>query len=289
VPITPAPAISVVKSADASGANGAGDSVAYSFVVTNTGNVGVSGVSITEDVFSGTPTPLASCPAGAILPGEFLTCTATYSLTQDDVDAGTVTNTAHADAVPASGGTVSSGPSSASISIAAGPALSFAKTASPAAVTAVGQTVTYTFRITNTGNVTLSNPAINDNAFSGVGSVSAITCSAGTVAPSASLDCTATYTILAADLGASTLQNSATADVDDPSGATITSATSSVSIPIALQPPPTGSAGGSGSDLPATGSDPTSLVLLGLGLLSAGAIFGGVGWLLRRRFRAARH
>jgi CshA-type fibril repeat protein len=284
LPITPAPAISLTKTVDAAGASEAGDPLAYSFLVTNTGNVAVNSVEIAEVAFSGTGTlPDASCPAGSLLPGAATTCTVGYQLTQDDVDAGTVTNTAIANAVPASGGTVSSAPSSAPVTITAQPSFTFAKTATPASITAAGQPVTYSFTITNTGNVTLSSPVIDDIEFNGAGTLGAVSCPSATVAPGTALVCSAGYTTVTADLGDATLSNSATADVDDPSGTTLTSELSTVSIPIVLPDPAApGPTPAADDEIAVTGVDPTMPVLVGAGLLLAGLALLVV-WMVRRR------
>ncbi len=88
----------------------------YSFVVTNTGGLPLTDISVAETAFSGSGSLSAvSCPAGAasLLPGASVTCTATYTVTQADVDAGSVTNTAVASGTDPDGGGVESSPSSA--------------------------------------------------------------------------------------------------------------------------------------------------------------------------------
>jgi len=75
------------------------DVIAYTYEVTNDGNVSVTDpITISDDVISAAGGNV-SCPAipvGGLLPGNSLTCTANYSVTQVDLDAGSVTNIATA-------------------------------------------------------------------------------------------------------------------------------------------------------------------------------------------------
>ena len=73
----------------------AGDTIDYSFVVTNTGNVTLDPVAIDDPKVG-----VVTCPASSLAPGGSTTCTATYTLTQADVDAGHVANTATAGGTP---------------------------------------------------------------------------------------------------------------------------------------------------------------------------------------------
>ena len=69
----------------------AGDQITYTFTVTNTGNVPLTDVTVTDDLITVTGNPLASLEPGA---SDATTFTGTYTLTQADIDAGTFTNTA---------------------------------------------------------------------------------------------------------------------------------------------------------------------------------------------------
>lgn len=95
--ITSSPDLTIAKSATVGGnpvglpittALAAGDVINYSYVVTNTGNVTISGISVSETAFTGTST--APTPAGGLTtlaPGASTTYTATYTVTQGDIDA----------------------------------------------------------------------------------------------------------------------------------------------------------------------------------------------------------
>ena len=86
------------------------------------------------------------------------------------------------------------------------PAISLTKTANPTTYNAVGQTITYTYVIKNTGNVTLPGPfTVTDDK------VTTVTCAAGPLAPGATLNCTGTYAITQAELNAGSVTNTATA------------------------------------------------------------------------------
>src|SRR5204863_6459790 len=90
------------------------------------------------------------------------------------------------------------------------PALTLSKKATPTIYSAAGQVITYTYDVKNSGNVTLSGPfKISDDKLGN------FQCgSATTLAPGASISCTATYTIQSGDLKANftgSITNHATA------------------------------------------------------------------------------
>lgn len=93
----------------------------------------------------------------------------------------------------------------------------------------VGDTIPYTFTVTNTGSLELTAVAVSDPK---AGTVS---CPASTLAPAASQLCTATqpYAITAADMSAGVVENTATAAGTPSVGTRITSSPSSTQTPTA--------------------------------------------------------
>ena len=78
----------------------AGNTIAYSYLVTNTGTTTVSAVARDRQQ----AVAAVTCPNSSLAPGASETCTGTYTVTQADVDAGSVTNTATAAATDPPGG-----------------------------------------------------------------------------------------------------------------------------------------------------------------------------------------
>jgi Prealbumin-like fold domain len=84
----PAPALTIDKTADTAGPLVVGQTVNYNYLVTNTGNVTISSVDVTETAFNGTGTAPIPVAGGSttIAPGQTVTFTASYVVTQQDVD-----------------------------------------------------------------------------------------------------------------------------------------------------------------------------------------------------------
>jgi uncharacterized repeat protein (TIGR01451 family) len=224
--VTPVPAITLAKTgALAAGATGAvGDTVDYSFSAQNTGTVTLTNVTI-ADPLPGLSALTYSWPGtpGTLLPGETVTATATYALTQADVDAGSVLNTATASGEDPAGDPVT-GDDTATVDVPQTPSIALAKTGALAsgATGAVGDTVDYTFSAQNTGTVTLTNVTIADP----LPGLSALTYSwpgtPGTLSPGETVTATATYVLTQADVDAGSVVNTATASGDDPTGDPVT-------------------------------------------------------------------
>jgi uncharacterized repeat protein (TIGR01451 family) len=227
VPAAQVPGISLVKSASPSAFSKAGQAIAYSFLVTNTGNVTLSGVLVNDADLPGLSA--ISCPSATLAPDAHQTCTATYTTTQADMDRGGISNTATAQGTPPGSTTpVVSDPSTATAPAEASRGISLVKSASPATFSRPGQTITYRFLVTNAGNVTLSGVRVHDAVLPGL---SAISCPSGTLAPGVSETCTATYSTTLANVDAGSVTNTATAQGTAPGSTTpLSSDPSSVTI-----------------------------------------------------------
>ena len=95
------PSISIVKSSDATGTNGVGDTITYSYFVTNEGNVTLSSLSVTDPHTGlGTITCAAIAQGESMLPGGSTTCTATDRWHQADGCPGPPPTTGNVDSPP---------------------------------------------------------------------------------------------------------------------------------------------------------------------------------------------
>ncbi|AKC86182.1 hypothetical protein WQ53_04735 [Pseudoxanthomonas suwonensis] len=215
-PIAQAPGLSIAKSVTSTGPYTAGSTIAYAFLVTNTGDVTLSDVAVTD------PLPglsAVTCPATTLAPGTGMTCTASYTVTAADVEAGNVHNSAMARGTPP---VTTANPTPTPINaptpgqvdtpIAQAPGLSIGKSVTSTSPYAQGSTIAYAFLVTNTGDVTLSDVAVTDP----LPGLSAVTCPATTLAPGTGMTCTASYTVTAADVDAGNVHNSATASGTPP-------------------------------------------------------------------------
>ena len=81
---------------DGSGDVSLGDTLTYRFVATNDGDVTLSDVVVTDPLPGLAPLVCVPAAGASLAPGATMTCTATYTVTQVDVDAGRIDNTATA-------------------------------------------------------------------------------------------------------------------------------------------------------------------------------------------------
>ena len=235
----PQPAIALTKTVTPA-VGAIGDKVSYHFNVTNTGNEPLTAVHV-NDVFAppaGPPVDV-TCPDTALQPGDSMTCTGPYTLTQRDADNGGVNNTATATGTPPTGTPVTSPPAVAAVGIAGEPEITLTKAADVAdtngsGVTDTGDVVSWTFEVTNTGNLTLTHATINDPT------AGPVNCPGTALPPGATTTChSAEHTITAAEAAVGTLRNTATATATAPGGAAVTSSPATAQVAIRTATPTT--------------------------------------------------
>ena len=201
------PSILLLKSgrfidSDRDGMADEGERAAYEFTVTNTGNVTLSNISLSDD----TVNQRISLEETTLAPGRSTSVKATYTVTQADMDAGHITNSATATARPPGGGTVTDSVTEL-VNLPQRPRIDLSKVASSIPdVDAAGATITYSYTVTNTGNVTLSNISLSDDTVN-----QRISLEETTLAPGRSTSVKATYTVTQADMDAGHITNTATA------------------------------------------------------------------------------
>ena len=101
------------------------------------------------------PVRRSAAPSTTLAPGAFETCTATYTTTQADVDAGGITNTGTATGTPPTGPEGDRHRRTLTVPAGQTPAITLVKSADITSFSAAGHPVTYSYLVTNTGNVTL--------------------------------------------------------------------------------------------------------------------------------------
>ena len=229
------PKVALTKTPDLANFAAPGQSITYTYIIANTGNVTLTQPpTLTDDKI--TTFSCDAFPTGGLLPGNFITCTGVYETLQADVDAGLVTNIAGV-SLPnpygAPGSTVT-GDATATVPSVRGPAVTVDKLASVTAGVVVGDLITYTYTVENTGNVTLTDVTLTDAHTSAAGTAN-LTISGGgviaTLAPGISVDLTATYTVTQADIDAgAALTNVVSLTSTSPTGTTPPTATDTASV-----------------------------------------------------------
>ncbi|WP_035784922.1 DUF7507 domain-containing protein [Jeotgalicoccus psychrophilus] len=238
VPQDPQPGLSLNKTSSTETFSAVGDEIVYNFEIVNEGNVTISGLTLIDEMFPDgveiEPTTLA--------PGDTANGTATYTVTQDDLDAGEVLNAASVTGTPPDGETeVPPGEDEVTVPGTQTPSISLVKTADRDDL-AAGEDINYTFTATNAGNQTLTNVSITD-VLEGLGSITYATINDEaienpeniTLNPGDVLIANAGYEITQDDVDAGQVTNNATVTGTTPNNEDVTSE-DSVSVPQDPQP-----------------------------------------------------
>ncbi|MBP8792882.1 MAG: gliding motility-associated C-terminal domain-containing protein, partial [Lutibacter sp.] len=165
--------IELIKTAVLEGNGNVNDRINYTFTIKNTGNVNLNDISISDPLISNTPI----AAVGMLEPNAIAVVKAFYTINQADVDAGSVTNTAIVTGVDVLGNEISdisdNGNSTEGndnptiISLEQKPEIAIIKTAvfnddNSDGFAQVGETITYSFKVSNIGNVALFDVIVED-------------------------------------------------------------------------------------------------------------------------------
>jgi gliding motility-associated-like protein/uncharacterized repeat protein (TIGR01451 family) len=213
-----APSIELIKDASLSGEGVVGDIITYTFTINNTGNVPLVDIEIEDDMLSSKPIVVS----GIIEPGESTTISADYMINQADIDSGSVVNSAIVSAVDmlfdtivadiSDNGNVNDGDDNPTVlALAQSMNIAIVKTGTFNDVNGdgyaqAGETISYSFTVTNTGNVTLTNITISDPLLGVELTGGPISLDAG---ESDSTSFTATYTLTQDDVNLGSVSNQA--------------------------------------------------------------------------------
>ncbi len=239
--------LDVVKTANVTEVTQAGQQIVYTYVVTNTGNTTLTGVTAVDDAF--TPGEAGddvtiTLDKTTLAPGESATGTYTYTVKQADIDAGTkLVNVVTADSNETPPDT-----DDETVTVTQDPDLAIDKRfveiieddgsyggGANGKLDKAGEVIVYEIEVTNNGNVTLTNVVVTDPLTNTNQDV-------GTLKPGESRTITTTYTLTAADIASNgtiepdnvapgQIDNTARADSDQTD-----EVRDSVSVPLVAKP-----------------------------------------------------
>jgi uncharacterized repeat protein (TIGR01451 family) len=211
-----APSVGVAKSASLASVNTAGTAITYTITVSNTGNVPVTGITVSDPRGPVTCATSGTSTIATLAVAASENCSLVYAATQADLDSngggdGDIDNTATATGSYAASPVSGSG--SAQVAVVQNPHLTIEKTASPLVPAKVDDIITYDGNITIDGVTVTDNhqgygtaPApggevlSNDVAPSGDSSDAAANGSFDHLAPGDSATFTATYRVIQQDM-----------------------------------------------------------------------------------------
>ncbi|CAA9199694.1 hypothetical protein FLA105534_02720 [Flavobacterium bizetiae] len=228
------PSVEVIKKGTFNDANGdgfaqKGETITYNFSVVNTGTMQLTNVVVTDPMVTVTGGPIAVLNVGA---KDDTTFSATYTITQADVDAGSINNQALVTASPIVGTPISNlsdsndpalpGKNDPTITkLSQNPGLKLLKQgifedANHDGSVSEGDRINYVFRVINTGNVTIKDIVVSDPM---------VTVSGGPISlePQA-FDATtfkASYVLTQSDIDLGAVYNLALVTGNDPNGVSI--------------------------------------------------------------------
>ncbi len=205
--------ISITKTGSPTTYSQVGDMIKYTYVVTTAPNLSGDGSSVYALSIYDDRVGDVDCPKTSLLENSSMTCTGSYTITKEDIEAGEVTNNATLEGRYQEQSSCC-GCGEEIITLSASddftvtyipPELSLEKTGSPTTFTGEGEEIAYTYTISNIGQVNVTGPVtVDDDKVD-------VTCPSGGIPVGESIECSATYSITKADVTNGSIINTATA------------------------------------------------------------------------------
>ncbi|RQP12881.1 MAG: hypothetical protein EAS52_20130, partial [Parapedobacter sp.] len=219
VEVPAAPSLSLTKRATGEGPYAVGQYINFELIVKNTGNVTLTGVTVTD----GNAVIVSGSPIASLAPNASATITARHQVTQEDIDNGTVVNQAKVTGDDPEGNPIPEVPSDnpdtpqpndpTVVELTQQPGLSLTKRSTGEGPYALGDYINFEITVRNTGNVTLTDVTVTDgNAEIVSGSPIA------SLAPNTSATVIARHLVTQTDIDNGTVVNQAKVTGDDPEG-----------------------------------------------------------------------
>jgi hypothetical protein len=217
----------------------AGGQIVWTFDLKNDGQATLQGFTWSDSLSNAGLGPIV-CNTTTITPTQAATCTASYTITQQNCNAGQVVNTATVTATaagPSATAATLSRTSTSTVVLQQAPAVSITKTFTNNVLTSTPQVnspVTFTIQIANTGNIDLNSYSITDNKISGVPVCPAIALystggNPGVLSPGKSFSCSYTYNLQQTDVDAGVWVNTATVTATTVNGTSLCTTTTGAS------------------------------------------------------------
>ena len=190
-----------------------GEIITFTATVTNTGNVTMSSIELSAGGVTFEP---GDTNIGALAPGNNKVVTGTRTITQADIDNGSFSTIAEVTGFGPAGQSVSVS-SSLTITALTDAQLTITNVASPINYDEVGEVITFTITVDNTGTVTITDVLLSVPGLT----ITSGSLSIGTLAPGDDALVTGTYTVDQSDIDNGNFSITATVNGKDPDNNTI--------------------------------------------------------------------
>jgi uncharacterized repeat protein (TIGR01451 family) len=213
--------LQVGMSADVSSAY-VGDNITYTYTITNNGQAALNTLALTDSRLGAVTLSSTTLASGASL-----TATRIYTVLSSDRP-GPLSSSATATATSSTGAAATATSANVTVTLSQASSLQVTKLADKN-VAAEGDVITYTYSVSNNGEVEIKDIVLTDDKLGSIPLVSGNT-TVSSLVPGAQVTATATYKVVLADLRAGSIKNTAWATGTDVNGNAVKSGTVQVEV-----------------------------------------------------------